>query len=145
MQSLVVKAVSLAIARDGASGGVVRTVTVSPFYILLICISVNSWCICFDMQINADGVTRKFYPGDSLPLWHDEVVAHNSFLDILAGSSSPEPMSTWIFSPWMLSLGIRLSFWCSICHRLNIPKSRVFTSLLWSFLNILCFIISFSV
>ncbi|KMZ58663.1 Proteasome subunit beta type [Zostera marina] len=70
-ESLVVKAVSLAIARDGASGGVVRTVT-----------------------INADGVTRKFYPGDSLPLWHDEVVAHNSFLDILAGSSSPEPMST---------------------------------------------------
>lgn len=29
MQKLVVKAVSLAIARDGASGGVVRTVTVS--------------------------------------------------------------------------------------------------------------------
>lgn len=36
MQSLVVKAVSLAIARDGASGGVVRTVTVSPCYFLLI-------------------------------------------------------------------------------------------------------------
>lgn len=31
MQKLVVKAVSLAIARDGASGGVVRTVTVSSF------------------------------------------------------------------------------------------------------------------
>lgn len=30
-QNLVVKAVSLAIARDGASGGVVRTVTVSSF------------------------------------------------------------------------------------------------------------------
>ena len=31
LQQLVVKAVSLAIARDGASGGVVRTVTVSCF------------------------------------------------------------------------------------------------------------------
>ena len=33
MQKLVVKAVSLAIARDGASGGVVRTVTVSSSFI----------------------------------------------------------------------------------------------------------------
>lgn len=31
LQKLVVTAVSLAIARDGASGGVVRTVTVSYF------------------------------------------------------------------------------------------------------------------
>lgn len=31
LQKLVVTAVSLAIARDGASGGVVRTVTVSDF------------------------------------------------------------------------------------------------------------------
>ncbi|KAK8962312.1 Proteasome subunit beta type-6 [Platanthera guangdongensis] len=49
-EKLVVKAVSLAIARDGASGGVVRTVT-----------------------INAEGVTRNFYSGDSLPLWHEEL------------------------------------------------------------------------
>ncbi|XP_020549297.1 uncharacterized protein LOC105161995 isoform X4 [Sesamum indicum] len=65
---LVVKAVSLAIARDGASGGVVRTVT-----------------------INKDGVTRKFYPGDTLPLWHEEMEPQNSLLDTLS-AASPEPM-----------------------------------------------------
>ncbi|KAK1275672.1 Proteasome subunit beta type-6 [Acorus gramineus] len=65
-EKLVVKAVSLAIARDGASGGVVRTVT-----------------------INSEGVERKFYPGDSLPLWHEELASVNSLLDLL-----PEPMST---------------------------------------------------
>ncbi|URE17663.1 hypothetical protein MUK42_11807 [Musa troglodytarum] len=70
-EKLVVKAVSLAIARDGASGGVVRTVT-----------------------INADGVTKNFYTGDSLPLWHEELEPHNSLLDILLASGSPEPMST---------------------------------------------------
>ncbi|XP_052196627.1 proteasome subunit beta type-6 [Diospyros lotus] len=69
-EQLVVKAVSLAIARDGASGGVVRTVT-----------------------INSEGVTRKFYPGDKLPLWHEELEPQNSLLDILTGSH-PEPMST---------------------------------------------------
>ncbi|XP_072964012.1 proteasome subunit beta type-6 [Typha angustifolia] len=69
-EKLVVKAISLAIARDGASGGVVRTVI-----------------------INSEGVTRNFYTGDSLPLWHEELEAHNSLLDILS-SSSPEPMST---------------------------------------------------
>ncbi|KAH7667147.1 Peptidase T1A proteasome beta-subunit protein [Dioscorea alata] len=69
-EKLVVKAVSLAIARDGASGGVVRTVI-----------------------INADGVTRNFYTGDTLPLWHEELEAHNSLLDILS-SDSPVPMST---------------------------------------------------
>ncbi|RVW88817.1 Proteasome subunit beta type-6 [Vitis vinifera] len=68
MQKLVVKAVSLAIARDGASGGVVRTVT-----------------------INSEGVTKNFYPGDTLPLWHEELEPQNSLLDILS-SSSPEPM-----------------------------------------------------
>ncbi|KAL8522203.1 hypothetical protein ACS0TY_012371 [Phlomoides rotata] len=67
-ENLVVKAVSLAIARDGASGGVVRTVT-----------------------INKDGVTRKFYPGDTLPLWHEELEAKNSLLDILS-APSPDPM-----------------------------------------------------
>ncbi|CAI9099041.1 OLC1v1035801C1 [Oldenlandia corymbosa var. corymbosa] len=66
-EELVVKAVSLAIARDGASGGVVRTVT-----------------------INSEGATRNFYPGDSLPLWHEELEPQNSLLDILA--SAPQPM-----------------------------------------------------
>ncbi|XP_073043879.1 proteasome subunit beta type-6 [Primulina eburnea] len=67
-EQLVVKAVSLAIARDGASGGVVRTVT-----------------------INSDGVSRKFFPGDELPLWHEELEARDSLLDILS-SASPDPM-----------------------------------------------------
>ncbi|KAI9192734.1 hypothetical protein LWI28_027149 [Acer negundo] len=68
-EQLVVKAVSLAIARDGASGGVVRTVT-----------------------INSEGVSRKFYPGDTLPLWHEELEAHTSLLDIL-NAPGPEPMN----------------------------------------------------
>ncbi|OEL15393.1 Proteasome subunit beta type-6 [Dichanthelium oligosanthes] len=67
-EKFVVKVVSLAMARDGASGGVVRTVT-----------------------INADGVKRNFYPGDKLPLWHEEMEPQNSFLDILA-ARSPDPM-----------------------------------------------------
>ncbi|KAF3639889.1 Proteasome subunit beta type-6 [Capsicum annuum] len=66
-EKLVVTAVTLAIARDGASGGVVRTVT-----------------------INKDGATRKFYPGDSLQLWHEELAPVNSLLDISA--SSPDAM-----------------------------------------------------
>ncbi|KAL4332234.1 hypothetical protein GQ457_07G036950 [Hibiscus cannabinus] len=68
-EQLVVKAVSLAIARDGASGGVVRTVV-----------------------INSEGVTRNFYPGDTLQLWHEELEPQNSLLDIL-NSPSPEPMN----------------------------------------------------
>ncbi|XP_020582781.1 proteasome subunit beta type-6 [Phalaenopsis equestris] len=69
-EKLVVKAVSLAIARDGASGGVVRTVIV-----------------------NGEGVTRNFYSGDSLPLWHEELEPHNSLLDILSSAAAgPEPM-----------------------------------------------------
>ncbi|KAF2283529.1 hypothetical protein GH714_011852 [Hevea brasiliensis] len=67
-EQLVVKAVSLAMARDGASGGVVRTVI-----------------------INSEGVTRNFYPGDKLPLWHEELEPHNSLLDII-NASGPEPM-----------------------------------------------------
>ncbi|MQL92195.1 hypothetical protein Taro_024816 [Colocasia esculenta] len=72
-EKLVLKAVSLAIARDGASGGVVRTVI-----------------------INSDGVTKNFYPGDSLPLWQEELEPQNSLLDVLSAGSSgiPEPMST---------------------------------------------------
>ncbi|CAN6721310.1 unnamed protein product [Malus baccata var. baccata] len=68
-EQLVIKAVSLAIARDGASGGVVRTVV-----------------------INSEGVTRNFYPGDKLPLWHEELEPQNSLLDIL-NTASPEPMN----------------------------------------------------
>ncbi|CAN6166507.1 unnamed protein product [Urochloa humidicola] len=67
-EKFVVKVVSLAMARDGASGGVVRTVT-----------------------INKDGVKRNFYPGDKLPLWHEEMEPQNSFLDILA-AGNPDPM-----------------------------------------------------
>ncbi|CAM8886351.1 unnamed protein product [Rhodiola kirilowii] len=65
-EELVVKAVSLAIARDGASGGVVRTVI-----------------------INSEGVTRNFYPGDQ----HEELEGQNSLLDILGASRADEPMS----------------------------------------------------
>ncbi|KAK6927773.1 Proteasome, subunit alpha/beta [Dillenia turbinata] len=68
-EQLVIKAVSLAIARDGASGGVVRTVT-----------------------INSEGVTRNFYPGDKLPLWYEELEPQFSLLDI-PSSSGPEPMN----------------------------------------------------
>ena len=39
------------------------------------------------LQINADGVKRNFYPGDKLPLWHDELEPHNSLLDILAAGN----------------------------------------------------------
>lgn len=43
------------------------------------------------LQINADGVKRNFYPGDKLPLWHEEMEPHNSLLDILA-AGNPDPM-----------------------------------------------------
>ncbi|KAK9946735.1 hypothetical protein M0R45_012182 [Rubus argutus] len=70
-EALVVKAVSLAIARDGASGGVVRTVI-----------------------INSEGAKRNFYAGDTLPLWHEELEPQNSLLDILAaGGDGPAPMA----------------------------------------------------
>jgi len=42
-------------------------------------------------QINADGVKRNFYPGDKLPLWHEELEPQNSLLDILA-AGNPDPM-----------------------------------------------------
>lgn len=54
---------------------------------------INHHALLF-LQINSEGVTRKFYPGDTLPLWHDEMEAHNSLLDILQ-TSSPEPMISW--------------------------------------------------
>jgi hypothetical protein len=49
-ERFVVKSIALAIARDGASGGVVRTVTV-----------------------NEHGVERNFFAGDKLPLFHEEI------------------------------------------------------------------------
>ncbi|XP_020520528.1 proteasome subunit beta type-6 [Amborella trichopoda] len=63
---LVKRAISLAIARDSASGDVVRTVI-----------------------INKEGVMRHFFPGDELPLWHEELAPTSSLLDLLT-----EPMST---------------------------------------------------
>lgn len=49
--------------------------------------------ICVVLQINSEGVTRNYYPGDKLPLWHEELEPQNSLLDIL-NSASPEPMNT---------------------------------------------------
>ncbi|CAI9103250.1 OLC1v1001701C1 [Oldenlandia corymbosa var. corymbosa] len=66
-EELVVKAVSLAIARDGASGGIVQNVT-----------------------INSQGATRKFYFGDLLPLWQEELEPQDSLLDFL--QSQPKPI-----------------------------------------------------
>jgi 20S proteasome subunit beta 1 len=57
-ERFVVKSIALAIARDGASGGVVRTVTV-----------------------NEHGVERNFFAGDKLPLFHEEIPpSRNSLL-----------------------------------------------------------------
>eukprot|EP00249_Psilotum_nudum_P005230 c18683_g1_i1 orf=277-978(+) len=64
-EDLAVKAVSLAMARDCASGGVVRTVIV-----------------------NAEGVTRNFYSVDKLPLWHEELAPQSSLLEF----NEVEPM-----------------------------------------------------
>ena len=102
-----VKAVSLAIARDGASGGVVRTVIVRLLEFLRLadsssyvsCCSVHimfeigiiAMC-CLVFQINSEGVTRNYYPGDTLPLWHEELEPQNSLLDIL-NAPAPEPMN----------------------------------------------------
>eukprot|EP00850_Spirogloea_muscicola_P009966 SM000057S18396 [mRNA] locus=s57:347039:349141:- [translate_table: standard] len=49
-EAFVIKAVSLAMARDGSSGGVVRLITV-----------------------NEEGAFRRFVPGDKLPLYHEEL------------------------------------------------------------------------
>lgn len=51
-QAFVVKAVSHAMARDGSSGGCIRTVTISK-----------------------DGVKRNFIPGDSVPVAAGELPA----------------------------------------------------------------------
>ena len=49
-EAFVAKAVSLAMARDGSSGGVIRLVT-----------------------IDAHGVTRRLVPGNEVPIHHDEL------------------------------------------------------------------------
>lgn len=46
----------------------------------------------FYEQINEEGVTRNFYPGDKLQLWHEELEPQNSLLDIL-NAAGPEPMA----------------------------------------------------
>lgn len=43
------------------------------------------------LQINKDGVSRKFFPGNTLPLWHEELEAKDSLLDGFS-AASPEPM-----------------------------------------------------
>ncbi|KAI8540765.1 hypothetical protein RHMOL_Rhmol08G0010600 [Rhododendron molle] len=62
-ERFVVKALSLAIGRDSASGGVVQTVI-----------------------LNSKGVTKKFYHGDSLPPRREELEPQDSLLDILSSS-----------------------------------------------------------
>lgn len=66
-----------------------------PIRLQLRCHSNLVWSLrLMVLQINADGVTRNFYTGDSLPSWHEELEPRDSLLDILS-SSSAEPMSTW--------------------------------------------------
>lgn len=52
----------------------------------------------FDNHINKDGATRKFYPGDSLQLWHEELEPVSSLLDIVS-ASSPDPQ-------WSVETGV---------------------------------------
>eukprot|EP00271_Cylindrocystis_brebissonii_P015730 TRINITY_DN38715_c0_g1_i1.p1 TRINITY_DN38715_c0_g1~~TRINITY_DN38715_c0_g1_i1.p1 ORF type:complete len:231 (+),score=44.10 TRINITY_DN38715_c0_g1_i1:292-984(+) len=58
-EAFVVKAVALAMARDGSSGGFVRTVTV-----------------------NEKGATKKMFAGEKLPLFHEELPPVDSLLSI---------------------------------------------------------------
>eukprot|EP00243_Klebsormidium_subtile_P011302 TRINITY_DN635_c0_g1_i2.p1 TRINITY_DN635_c0_g1~~TRINITY_DN635_c0_g1_i2.p1 ORF type:complete len:242 (-),score=62.16 TRINITY_DN635_c0_g1_i2:58-783(-) len=55
-EDFVIKAVSLAMARDGSSGGVIRTATITE-----------------------KGVERKMIPGDKLPLWFEEIPVEPGF------------------------------------------------------------------
>jgi 20S proteasome subunit beta 1 len=55
-EDFVVKAVSLAMARDGSSGGVIRTATITE-----------------------TGVERKMIAGDKLPLWFEEIPVEPGF------------------------------------------------------------------
>ena len=48
---------------------------------------------CMALQINSEGVKRNFYPGDTLPLWHEELEPQNSLLDMLAAGEGPAPMT----------------------------------------------------
>lgn len=50
------------------------------------------WVGSLLLQINSEGVSRKFYPGDTLPLWHEELEPQNSLLDMM-NVASPEPMN----------------------------------------------------
>lgn len=51
-EALVVDALSLAMARDASSGGVIRTVT-----------------------LDKSGATVRYIPGNQVPLWHEELPA----------------------------------------------------------------------
>ncbi|KAF8376771.1 hypothetical protein HHK36_031558 [Tetracentron sinense] len=81
--AIIGQAVSLAIARDGASGGVC-TVIVKPLSIISprpVSPDPSSWqrmtetlgflCVFADKFRWTDGVTRNFYPGDTLPIWYE--------------------------------------------------------------------------
>ncbi|KAF2532295.1 hypothetical protein F2Q70_00033365 [Brassica cretica] len=48
--------------------------------------------LAYNNKINSEGVTRNFYPGDKLQLWHEELEPQNSLLDIL-NAAGPEPMA----------------------------------------------------
>lgn len=60
-EKFVLKAVSLAIARDGGSGGCVRTITVTE-----------------------KGAFRQFYPSNKLPLFHEELPPQESLLSSIS-------------------------------------------------------------
>ncbi|XP_024460174.1 proteasome subunit beta type-6 isoform X1 [Populus trichocarpa] len=66
-EQLVVKAVSLAIARDGASGGVVRTVTVS---------CVLSVFFSFQLPVHQISTDTRTQLPDHFPFWHTYKYCH---------------------------------------------------------------------
>eukprot|EP00897_Mesotaenium_endlicherianum_P002750 jgi/Mesen1/2502/ME000159S01616 len=66
-EAFVLKACSLAMARDGSSGGVVRM-----------------------MIVNEKGAERKFVPGDKLPLYYEEMEPQESLLTPRVSSSTPQ-------------------------------------------------------
>lgn len=77
------------------------------FYLIFSCDCMLCW------QINSEGMTRKYYPGDTLPLWHEELEPQNSLLDILSSSSSgPDMMISWrLWSPIRLGKAQRYHEW----------------------------------
>lgn len=70
-----------------------------------------NWQTAFDAfeQINSEGVTRNFYPGDKLQLWHEELEPQNSLLDIL-NAAGPEPMAMWSANNNQLSYSVGQTF-----------------------------------